>query len=162
MERRLLSAVVILWGVTGAGYLTWCQHRASTPVLMHDVDWPRPFPYPDEWLSRWYDRIDAENPPPPGTRKICGEWYCLQGRARAWTLSALVVTALGLAILVWTPDGRRRSRWASVRRGVAIGMVVGLAWASVLGHAGREGLGSIGLSLAVWGVGFTITGAMIV
>jgi hypothetical protein len=160
MERRLLSAVAILWGLTGAGYLVWCDHRVSMPVLMRDTAWPRPFPYPDDWLKRWSDRIDAEYPLPLRYMRW-GGFGELQGRVRAWTISALFAAAIGVAILLWTRDGRRRSRWPSVRRGVAIGLLVGLAWATALGHAERERLSSVWSAFFLWGFVFAFTGAVV-
>jgi hypothetical protein len=127
---------------------------------MRDTAWPRPFPYPDDWLKRWSDRIDAEYPLPLRYMRW-GGFGELQGRVRAWTISALFAAAIGVAILLWTRDGRRRSRWPSVRRGVAIGLLVGLAWATALGHAERERLSSVWSAFFLWGFVFAFTGAVV-
>jgi hypothetical protein len=162
MWRQLLGALVVVWGLTGSTYLAWCQHRVSFPVLMHDSAWPRPSPYPDRWLARWYDRINAANPVPPGHVKMEGEWYELQARLRAYTLLPVVVIALGVAISLWPPTGRRSARWPSVRRGVAIGLVIGVAWAAFIAHhINFNEVSSFWCSFAVFAIGFVIVGAAV-
>lgn len=49
----------------------WIRQRWAV-AWWHD-DWPRPFPFPDEALTRLHDWWDALNPPPPGHLKIHAE-----------------------------------------------------------------------------------------
>jgi hypothetical protein len=152
--------LVIVWGLAAVAFLGWCQHRASFSVLFRDPAWPRSWPYPDAWLARWYDRIDAEHPVPPGHVKLCGEWYRLQSRLRAYTLSACGVVALGMAIVLW-PNDRLSSRQHSVRRGVAIGLLIGVLWASVVAHLNDDGSPPEWMLLAIYALGFAITGVAV-
>ena len=154
-----MGILVILWGVLTGSYLMWCEHRISLEVLMNDPAWPQPLPYPDNWLYDWYARIDAANPPPPGSKKMCGEWYRLRTRLMAYILPDCAIIAVGVAIILW-PTGRHSSQWNSVRSGVAIGLVVGVAWTACLGHVSDES-GPRWESLVVFTIGFTITGAVV-
>jgi hypothetical protein len=166
MWRRLLGTLVVLWGLAAGAYLMWCQHRVSFPVLMDDRAWPRPWPYPDGWLNRWYDRIDAEYPAPPGGIRSCPETrYRLQGRLWAYTVSTFIIIAIGLAFVVWPPKVWQFSRGPSVQCGIAIGLIIGGCWSALVAHLteGQLGAGSpsVWLSLGVYATGFAITGAVV-
>src|SRR5262249_26041437 len=52
------------------------------------------------------------------------------------------------------------SRWSSILRGIAVGLVVGLAWTVLIGPL-TEGPPSLRLSLAVYTIGFSIVGAIV-
>jgi hypothetical protein len=56
--------------------------------------------------------------------------------------------------------GRLPSRWPSVWRGLALGLVVGVAWTAVIGPL-TDGPPSVWLSLAVYATGLAITGAVV-
>jgi hypothetical protein len=159
MWHRLLGALVIVCGLALVVYLGWCQRRLSMPVLLSDAAWPRSWPYPDRWLERWLDRLEKEHPTPPGYIKPEGELYRLMGRLNACTLSAVGLIALGVVILFW-PQIARRSCWASVLRGVAIGLVVGINWTAFLGHM-SDGRPPEWSWLAVNAVGLALTGAVV-
>jgi hypothetical protein len=101
MCRQILGALVVMWGLAAGAYLAWCQHRLSGTVLLGDPGWPRPWPYPDLLLARWYDWIDAAHPVPPGYTKVCGELYRLKSQVEACTLSALAFVVAGAAAVLW-------------------------------------------------------------
>jgi hypothetical protein len=159
MWRPLLGSLVVAWGLAAGSYLLWCQHRVSGTVLMGDRAWPRPAPYPDRWLARLYDQLEAENPVPPGVIKFEGEIYTLQGRVRVYTLAAFVVIAAGMAILLWPSTNRQSSWWPSVRRGIAIGLVIGVAWTAFIAHL-TDGPDSVWLALPIFTIGFAFAGAV--
>jgi hypothetical protein len=69
MSFLALAAICMLM----ATYLGFAFARISNTALAEDNQWPRPWPYPDQWLLRWNDQLDAEYPAPPGTLKIHGE-----------------------------------------------------------------------------------------
>lgn len=161
MWRLTLASLLVMWGLVAVAFLAWCQHRVSGPVLMWETAWPRPWPYPDRWLARWYQQIEAEKPSPPGRSKVCPEGlYRLQGRLRVYTLSALFVIAAGVALALWPPTGRETSPEPSGQRGVAIGLVLGSAWAAFIGHQ-TEGPSSVWLLFGVFATGFAMTGAVV-
>ena len=77
-----------------ASYFAWCWHRLTVKVIVMDPSWPRPWPYPDGWLSaveRWFD---ARNPAGPNAIKIHGEF----DRVRVLILSALATSLHVLAV----------------------------------------------------------------
>jgi hypothetical protein len=88
---------------------------------------------------------------------MCGEWYRLQSRLRAYTLSAFAIVALGLAIVLW-PSARQSSKQHSIRRGSAIGLFIGVVWGSVVAHLNDEGSPPEWMFLTVYALGFAITG----
>ena len=78
MRWRVLSLFLASLSFVMASYFGWASYRISGPVLFEEMregnpNWPRKWPYPDEWLWRWNDRLDAEDPGPPGTLKMHGE-----------------------------------------------------------------------------------------
>jgi hypothetical protein len=91
---------------------------------------------------------------------MCGELYRLQGRLRAHTLLAFAVIAAGVASVLWPPTGRESSRWSSVRRGAAIGLVSGVAWTALLGHR-ADGSPWVWPALVVYATGFAAAGAVV-
>ena len=77
-----------------ASYFAWSWHRLTVKVIVMDPSWPRPWPYPDGWLSaveRWFD---ARNPAGPNAIKIHGEF----DRVRVLILSALATSLHVLAV----------------------------------------------------------------
>jgi len=91
---RVLCLGINLIGVASAiaaGYLGWSLYRISPNVIMDvamgESQWPRPWPYPDEWLARWNEQLDAQYPAQPGhiklhaelprMRWILGRWFAL-------------------------------------------------------------------------------------
>ena len=95
-NMKTFCTILAVIGLLGLLYFGWAQHRMG-PAGMLDVQWPRPFPYPDPWLNSLHDWFDERYPVPPDSLKIHGEIF----RVRA-TLSyilvfcgALVATGVG-------------------------------------------------------------------
>lgn len=70
---RLLSILLLIVGTLCSAYLGWASYRMKDEVLMQDRSWPRPSPYPDNWLLSLNNWFDARHPGPPGTIKLHGE-----------------------------------------------------------------------------------------
>jgi hypothetical protein len=88
--RLFLPSLVAAAGLLGAIYFAWAWHRVSDRVLFEDASWPRPWPYPDRWLSsaeRWFD---ARNPAAPDHIKIHGEFATV----RVLNLCALAMSLM--------------------------------------------------------------------
>jgi hypothetical protein len=106
MRLRILSAALSVAGLIAASYLGWAQYRFSSDVMRSDQLWPRPWPYPDEWLIRWEERISEENPARAGVIRIHGGMDTVRSRLAGWTAVALMATAIGLAPWVrWYRSG---------------------------------------------------------
>ena len=72
MKTRIFALLAFLIGILATGYLCWALHRSS--INFFDNQWPRPWPYPDNWLLVWEHEMDVANPVPPGFMKMDGEW----------------------------------------------------------------------------------------
>ena len=102
MWLRVVGTILVVSGTTGAAYLEWARHRLSGEVLTKDRQLPRPWPYPDNWLWRWEQRINIANPAPPGTLKFEGEIETVRERLANWVNLSMVAIALGLVPwLLW-------------------------------------------------------------
>jgi hypothetical protein len=104
MWLRTLGACVAAAGLLIAGYLAWACYRISDEA-MSDTHWPRPWPYPDQWLVRWLRQMAADPAKSGWTIGVA------RRHLAEWAGAGLVVGAGGLAPLaVWC---RRRSigRW---------------------------------------------------
>src|SRR5262245_50445194 len=132
MRHRVLGALVLTWGLVAGCYLGWCLHRFSIPIFLEDRMWPQPWPYPDAWLARWHDQLDAQHPAPPGAFKPEGELYRLRGWLWAYALWADALVVAGLALLLW-PSGGQPAWWPSALLGTALGLAFGGVWAVSLG-----------------------------
>jgi hypothetical protein len=86
-RRSMILAIPALLGVI---YCAWSLHRTSFSILTGDPQWPRPGPYPDQWLVELNDWYDNRNLPPSDSIKLHGEW----DRVR-------VTVALVLASCLW-------------------------------------------------------------
>jgi hypothetical protein len=73
--------LAFLIGMLATTYLCWALHRSS--INFFDSQWPRPWPYPDNWLWVWEHDMDIASPASPGFMKLDGEWQrqciCLYG-----------------------------------------------------------------------------------
>jgi hypothetical protein len=58
------------------------------------------------------------------------------------------------------PSAGPGSRWSSILLGIAVGLVVGLAWTALFGPL-TDGPPSLKLSLSVYTIGFSIAGAIV-
>jgi hypothetical protein len=67
----MILAIPALLGII---YCAWCLHRSSFSIITGDPQWPRPHPYPDQWLFALNDWFDTRNPAPPDSIKLHGEW----------------------------------------------------------------------------------------
>ena len=63
-NMRILATCCLIVCVLVTSYLCWAFYRIDDSVLETDSDWPRPWPFPDEWLLKWHNRLDAAYPAP--------------------------------------------------------------------------------------------------
>lgn len=110
--RRFAGVLVMLVGAATCGYFAWCGHRISYPVL-GEPGWPRPWPYPDEWLLRWERDLDAAEPAPPGHVKFHGELDQLRRLVRLYAECGGVASVVGVIITIW-PRRRRPSESSAI------------------------------------------------
>jgi hypothetical protein len=114
MWMRAVGAVLIVSGTLATAYLEWARYRFSAAVLMKDRAWPRPWPYPDEWLLRYERRLNAADPAPPGTVKLEGEIETVREHLADWvnvSFAAAVVGAAPWAVwLRWRLKNRRATQ----------------------------------------------------
>jgi hypothetical protein len=92
--RHRLSIILVIPALLGVIYCSWSLHRTSFSILIGDAQWPRPWPYPDQWLAAlnyWYD---ARNPPPPDSLKLHGEWDKVRLTVALALVSCLWVLAI--------------------------------------------------------------------
>ena len=67
MKTKKIANALFMAGFFPAGYLGWALYRISGIVLVSERHWPRPWPYPDEWLQKWNQQLETVHPPLPGT-----------------------------------------------------------------------------------------------
>jgi len=72
--RHRLALILVSVGTIGVPYFAWALHRVSDAVLVGEMSWPLPWPYPDRWLAALNDWYDARSPSPPDTIKLHGEF----------------------------------------------------------------------------------------
>lgn len=72
IARPLCFSICVL-GLLGVAYFGWALHRLSGTVLIAETQWPRPWPYPDEWLLQLNNQFEEMHPAPPGGIKYHGE-----------------------------------------------------------------------------------------
>jgi hypothetical protein len=111
MWVRILNGVLVVGGLLTAAYLGWAYHRMSDEILRSDRAWPRPWPYPDNWLYQWERRLDAEDRRRSAELghtglKMEGEELAVRIRVGAGAVGGLLVTAVG--IVPWAVRHRRR------------------------------------------------------
>jgi hypothetical protein len=108
MRWRALSLFLGIACLLLASYLGWALHRISDSVLWREARisnaaWPRPWPYPDEWLWRWHDQLHIEHPSPPNTLKMRGELPRMKMTLWGWiVVSAMAggsLTVLGFRLI---------------------------------------------------------------
>ena len=109
MKAWILALVIFVIGFLAASYLGWASHRVSESVLFREdgKTWPRPWPYPDQWLFRWEQQLDAAHPAAPGTIKMEGELPRIRLYLHGWICLSAVVAASGF---IWLLILRRRRR----------------------------------------------------
>jgi hypothetical protein len=90
---------------------------------------------------------------------MCLEDCRIRARLLAWTFTAFVLVAVGVALILW-PTNRPSSRWPAVRRGVAVGLVLGVAWTAFFGHLSDEWCPGW-LDLAIYVTGLAVAGAVV-
>jgi hypothetical protein len=114
--RRFAGVLAMLIGAATCGYFAWCGHRLSYGVL-GGPGWPRPWPYPDEWLLRWERDLDAAEPAPPGHIKFHGELDQLRRLVRLYAECGGLVFAAGLAVAAWPRRRKQAEPGAAADRG---------------------------------------------
>ena len=111
MWLRMIGVVVCFAGVLPAAYSYWCSYRVSGAVFVSDKNWPRPWPYPDDWLLRWEQRLNKARPMPPGTIKVEGEFPTIEETLVQWSRASFSVAAVASApCVVWFFRSIRRPR----------------------------------------------------
>jgi len=121
--RRFAGVLILLIGGAASGYFGWCDHRLSYPVL-GGPGWPRPWPYPDEWLLRWERALNEADPAPPGHIKFHGELDRLRALVRLSAECCGLASAAGLAVAVWpgaAPDPAGRYAFRGSQRAASAG-----------------------------------------
>jgi hypothetical protein len=93
---NLANRVAMVIAFIGLAYVGWSLHRMSSGVIVMDSAWPRPFPYPDPWLDRFHQWLDARNPPPAGAMKMHGEVFKV--RLTLWLVQAGLAGLLALSL----------------------------------------------------------------
>ena len=101
MKARRYALCLFIAGLLATGYLYWSFHRISNVALGHGQSWP----YPDPWLARWEQRLDAAHPASPGTIKLEGEFPRMEFYLEIWLGVAAVAT---LGCLAWAMSSQRR------------------------------------------------------
>jgi hypothetical protein len=102
MPWRVLAISLAFASFLVMAYFGWASYRISGPVLFEEAregnpNWPRKWPYPDEWLGHWGDQLAAEHPIPPGSIPIHGMLPLMQLKLRGWiVVSGLVGICLVL------------------------------------------------------------------
>jgi hypothetical protein len=78
-------------------YLVWADRRWEDIAA---IDPGNPWFYPDAFLLKLHDWLDARNPLPPGLLKFDGEFYAVRGWLRGFEVCviALAFFFLGVAI----------------------------------------------------------------
>lgn len=108
MRWRILALSLAFASFLVAAYFGWASYRISGPVLFEEAragnpNWPRKWPYPDEWLWRWNDQLDAEDPGAPGTLKMRGELPTMKMKLMGWIfvsgLIGICLAVLGLRLV---------------------------------------------------------------
>ena len=108
--RNRLSMILVIPALLGVIYCAWSLHRASFSILIGDPQWPRPCPYPDQWLAALNDWYDARNPPSPDSLKLHGEWDRVRvtvALALASCFWVLVISIVRVGVPSWLPRKRR-------------------------------------------------------
>jgi hypothetical protein len=95
---RSIAAMLALIGLF---YCGWALHRIGAAGIS-DHTWPRPFPYPDQWVDQYGRWLDLRYPAPNGTIKFHGEVF----RVRV-TLWAIIVAFVAVLALVVAPAVRK-------------------------------------------------------
>lgn len=96
MWLRLVGALVAAAGLLTAAYLGWARYRISDPVSV-EPGWPKPWPYPDEWVLRWVRRLCHD----PALRSE-GKTEVARRRLAGWATAGLAVAALGsMPLAIW-------------------------------------------------------------
>src|SRR3954452_2483177 len=94
--RHRLSLLLVAIGGIGSLYFAWALHRVSTEVLVGDMAWPRPWPYPDRWLAVLHAWYYARHPAPPDVLKIHGELAQVRGSVGLVLVACLFWLAAGV------------------------------------------------------------------
>jgi hypothetical protein len=87
LARSLLVYCALL-----VAYFGWAWERVGHYVLVKDQKWPRPFPYPDQWLWALNNYFDAKYPARPGEIKL---------HAEIDRVRLVLLIALGSLTLIW-------------------------------------------------------------
>jgi hypothetical protein len=104
MRARQYALCLFVVGLLVTSYLCWAHSRIRSVALVSER---HTWPYPDQWLIRWEQRLDAAHPAAPGTFKIEGELPRMELYLDGWICLSAVAT---LGSLAWVLPLRRKSR----------------------------------------------------
>jgi hypothetical protein len=104
MWLRLIGAVVAAAGLLTAGYLGWARYRISDAVSL-EPGWPRPWPYPDQWVLRWVRHLCYDQ-----ALRSEGKTEVARRRLAQWATAALAMAAVGSTPLAMWYRRRRLTR----------------------------------------------------
>lgn len=80
LKNKYTILFACYFGVVGLMYSVWCHHRVSKATLTTDAaNWPRSWPYPDQFLAQCERALDKLFPSPKGALKFHGEFERLRG-----------------------------------------------------------------------------------
>ena len=105
--------ILTIPALLGVIYCAWSLHRTSFSILTGDPQWPRPGPYPDQWLVELNDWYDNRNLPPSDSIKLHGEWDRVRvtvALALASCLWVLLISVVKMGILLGCKNGDAWSR----------------------------------------------------
>lgn len=102
MKPRVIARCCFVGGILVASYLAWALFRIRVNAWHGS---PRTWPYPDNWLENWEERLNAAHPIGPESFKFYGESPRVQ-KYLCDCLGLALVVALGG--LIWLLILRRR------------------------------------------------------
>ena len=98
--------VLIVLAAIGSIYFGWALHRASDQVFSTDMDWPRPWPFPDQWLADLNHHYDVRHPVTGDMIKLHGELDHVRLAVGTGVTACLWVLIVGVGLRTGNrPDG---------------------------------------------------------
>jgi hypothetical protein len=102
MNTRIFALCCCVAGILATSYLGWALKRSSgSTMIAEGRKWPRAWPYPDQWLLRWHEKLDATYPAPDRGIKLHGEWPRLHLYLLGFVSASLMLTVSGAAWMLF-------------------------------------------------------------